>query len=58
MEHQITYYLLWINIIKTDEVLNIAKRLGYTESNPVDDLNGNDVAAKLKIYHLFVLTHF
>ena len=32
-----------------EEVLNIAKRLGYAESNPVDDLNGNDVAAKLKI---------
>ena len=32
-----------------EEILNIAKRLGYAESNPVDDLNGNDVAAKLKI---------
>ena len=32
-----------------DEVLNNAKKLGFAESNPKDDLNGNDVAAKLKI---------
>ena len=30
-------------------VLNDAKRLGYAESNPSADLNGDDVAAKLKI---------
>jgi homoserine dehydrogenase len=30
-------------------VLNDAKRLGYAESNPSSDLNGNDVSAKLKI---------
>ena len=32
-----------------DEVLNKAKNLGYAESNPSADLNGDDVAAKLKI---------
>ena len=32
-----------------DEVLNNAKKLGYAESNPSDDLNGNDVSSKLKI---------
>ena len=26
-----------------------AKKLGYAESNPTSDLNGDDVAAKLKI---------
>ncbi len=31
------------------EVLNDAKNLGYAESNPAADLNGADVAAKLKI---------
>ncbi len=32
-----------------DEVLKKAKRLGYAESNPLADLNGDDVSAKLKI---------
>ena len=32
-----------------DEVLNNAKKLGYAESDPSDDLNGNDVSSKLKI---------
>jgi len=32
-----------------EQVLYDAKRLGYAESNPSEDLNGNDVAAKLKI---------
>ena len=32
-----------------NEVLNNAKRKGYAESNPSADLNGDDVAAKLKI---------
>jgi len=31
------------------DVLINAKRLGYAESNPQSDLNGDDVAAKLKI---------
>ena len=31
------------------EVLNNAKNLGYAESNPSADLNGDDVASKLKI---------
>ena len=30
-------------------VLNRAKKLGYAEANPLADLNGEDVAAKLKI---------
>ena len=32
-----------------DDVLNNAKKLGYAESNPSADLNGDDVSAKLKI---------
>ena len=32
-----------------DDVLNKAKKLGYAESNPSTDLNGDDVASKLKI---------
>ena len=32
-----------------DDVLSEAKKLGYAESNPSADLNGDDVAAKLKI---------
>ena len=32
-----------------DEVLSNAKKLGYAESNPSADLNGDDVSAKLKI---------
>jgi len=31
------------------EVLSIAKKKGYAESNPSADLNGDDVSAKLKI---------
>ena len=31
------------------DVLNKAKILGYAETNPASDLNGDDVAAKLKI---------
>ena len=32
-----------------DEVLSDAKKLGYAESNPSADLNGDDVSSKLKI---------
>ena len=32
-----------------DEVLVNAKKLGYAEANPKSDLNGDDVASKLKI---------
>ena len=32
-----------------DKVLLDAKKLGYAEANPISDLNGDDVAAKLKI---------
>ena len=31
------------------DVLNDAKKLGYAETNPTADLNGDDVSAKLKI---------
>ena len=31
------------------EVLDNAKQLGFAESNPISDLNGNDSAAKLRI---------
>ena len=31
------------------EVLDNAKKIGFAESNPVSDLNGNDSAAKLRI---------
>ena len=31
------------------DVLTDAKKLGYAETNPLSDLNGDDVAAKLKI---------
>ena len=32
-----------------ENVLSDAKKLGYAEANPLSDLNGDDVAAKLKI---------
>ena len=32
-----------------DQVLKKAKILGYAETNPLADLNGDDVSAKLKI---------
>ncbi len=32
-----------------NDVLIESKRLGYAESNPISDLNGDDVASKLKI---------
>ena len=32
-----------------NEVLDKAKQLGFAESNPISDLNGNDSASKLKI---------
>ena len=31
------------------EVLEDAKRLGFAESNPASDLDGNDAADKIKI---------
>ena len=34
---------------KFSEVLNKAKKLGFAESNPISDINGNDSAAKLRI---------
>ena len=35
--------------INFDEVLNNAKKLGYAESNPKSDLNGDDVKSKIQI---------
>jgi len=36
-------------LISFNEALTNAKKLGYAESNPLSDLNGDDVASKLKI---------
>ena len=38
-----------INKKKFSDVLDKAKKLGFAESNPLSDLNGNDSAAKLRI---------
>ena len=35
--------------VNFDDVLMDAKKLGYAETNPLSDLNGDDVASKLKI---------
>ena len=35
--------------ISFNEALSLAKKLGYAESNPLSDINGEDVASKLKI---------
>ena len=35
-----------------DDVLNDAKKLGYAESNPLADLNGEDAKSKYKSFHL------
>ena len=32
-----------------NEALNDAKRLGYAESNPIADLNGDDAKSKIQI---------
>ena len=49
MEHLITFYHQWINKIKVLKKFYNAKKLGYAESNPSADLNGDDVSSKLKI---------
>ena len=41
-----------------DEVLNKAKKLGYAETNPLSDLNGDDVASKLKILSSLCFSSF
>lgn len=41
-----------------DEVLYKAKKLGYAESNPLSDLNGDDVASKLKILSSLCFSSF
>ncbi len=40
------------------DVLADAKKLGYAESNPLSDLNGDDVAAKLKILSSLCFSSF
>ena len=46
---QIIFLHQWTKRKSFKEVLDDAKILGYAESNPLSDLNGDDVAAKLKI---------
>ena len=41
-----------------NDVLIKAQKLGYAESNPSNDLNGDDVSSKLKFLHHYVLTRF
>ena len=41
-----------------NEVLSNAKKLGYAESNPLSDLNGDDVASKLKILSSLCFSSF
>ena len=41
-----------------EEVLINAKKLGYAESNPSSDLNGDDVSAKLKILSSLCFSSF
>ena len=41
-----------------ENVLSDAKKLGYAESNPNKDLNGDDVAAKLKILSTLCFNSF
>ena len=45
------YVLSSMEINKTsfNETINKAKKLGYAESNPSSDINGDDVASKVKI---------
>ena len=40
------------------DVLNDAKKLGYAESNPTADLNGDDVSSKLKILSALCFNSF
>ena len=49
MEHQIIFFINGQTKKNFDEVLSDAKKLGYAESNPSADLNGDDVSSKLKI---------
>ena len=41
-----------------EDVLRNAKKLGYAETNPTADLNGEDVVLNLKFYHHYVLIFF
>ena len=46
---RITNYIEYDLRKSFDEVLNEAKKRGYAERNPKSDLNGDDVASKIKI---------
>ena len=41
-----------------DETLKNAIKLGYAESNPKSDLNGDDVASKVKILSCLAFNSF
>ncbi len=41
-----------------NDVLNEAKKLGYAESNPAEDLNGNDAKSKIQILTSLVFNSF
>ena len=47
--HQIIFFLPWIKKTNLLVMFYIKQKLGYAESNPSSDLNGDDVSAKLKI---------
>ena len=50
MARQIISFHQWIKKNKSfNEVLVKAQKLGFAESNPSADLNGDDVSSKLKI---------
>ena len=50
MAQQILFYHQWKIVRKNfSEAVDKAKKLGFAESNPISDLNGNDSAAKLRI---------
>ena len=56
MVHLIIYYHPWtLKTYLSEDALNKAKLLGYAESNPKYDLNGDDASSKVKILFPYVL---
>ena len=49
MVHLTIFYHRWINKIKILKKFWLMQNLGYAETNPTADLNGDDVSSKLKI---------
>ena len=50
MEHQIIFFQKCLKQnMNFKDVLNKAKKLGYAESNPKSDLNGDDAKSKIQI---------